>query len=549
MTRRGLRCGKLLWLFGFAGVAWAAPQSLPADAEPLSEWRYTLRPGDTLIGVSARYLARPADWPLLQRHNRIADPYRLIPGSPLRIPLAWLRQTPAPATALAVAGEVSVALPQASPRALRAGETLGAGAVLVTAANSSVTVRFADGSLLVLQPRARLALDTVSVSAGGGMVDTRLRLQQGRAELRANPQRVPGSRLQVITPAAVAAVRGTRFRVSADDRIAREETLEGEVALTASGRRVDVGAGQGSLVVAGQAPLPPVALLPAPDTSALPARVEQLPLRFELPAQSGAASWFGQIAPDARFETLLLEATAADPILRFGDLPDGRYMLRARAADAQGLQGHDATHAFELDAQPFPPRLAAPGERVRDAQPTLRWHAVPDADAYQVELARDAGFADRVETRPVDDVSMQPAQPLTLGAYYWRVASIGDGEQGPFAPPRRFVYDPLPPAPELAGAAPTFADGGLSLALPPPPAGLHYELKLARDPGGTTLVWQGTSADGRLRAAPVEPADYYLSARLVEADGTAGPYASRAIEAPPARWTPLLFLLPLLLAL
>lgn len=548
MNRRRLHW-RLLWLCGLAGAGWAAPQPAPAAADPVPDWRYTLRPGDTLIGVSARYLARPADWPRLQRYNRIADPYRLIPGSPLRIPLAWLRQTPAPATVLAVAGDVSVALAAAPPRPLQAGEALAAGAVIVTAADSSATVRFADGSLLVLQPRTRLALDTVSVSAGGGMVDTRLRLQQGRAELRANPQRAPGSRLQVITPAAVAAVRGTRFRVAADAQAAREETLEGEVALTASGQRVDVGAGQGSVAETGRPPRPPVALLPAPDVAALPARIELLPLRFVLPAQPGAAGWLGQIAPDTRFETILRETSTTDPTLRFADLADGRYALRVRAADAQGLQGRDAIHAFEVDARPFPPLLAAPGERVREARPALRWHAVLDVDAYQVELARDAGFADRVEARRVDGVSMQPAEALPPGTYHWRVASVDDGAQGPFSPPRRFVHDPLPAAPELAAATPAFAAGGLSLALPPPPAGLRYDLVLSRDPGRETVVWQGESADGQLRATPVEPADYYLAARLVEVDGSAGPYATRLIEAPPARWAPLLLLLPLLLAL
>lgn len=85
-----------LRLCSLAFLLLAAPAAAePSDPGP--EWRYTLRPGDTLIGVSARYLARPADWPRVQRHNRIANPYRLVPGSVLRIPLAWLRHAPAPA--------------------------------------------------------------------------------------------------------------------------------------------------------------------------------------------------------------------------------------------------------------------------------------------------------------------------------------------------------------------------------------------------------------------------------------------------------------------
>lgn len=57
----------------------------------------------------------------------------------------------------------------------------------------------------------------------------------------ANLGRAPGSRLQVITPSAVAAVCGTRFRVAADVEATREETLEGAVGLAAAGLEVRVG--------------------------------------------------------------------------------------------------------------------------------------------------------------------------------------------------------------------------------------------------------------------------------------------------------------------
>ena len=548
MLRRRLALLPLLFAVTASVAAPPVPAGVP-DSTP--EWRYTLRPNDTLIGVSARYLAKPGDWTRVQRLNRIANPYRLTPGSTLRIPLAWLRQAPAPATVVAVSGAVRVTLPDTAERALRAGEQLAAGAMLVTGADSSATLRFADGSQLVVQPGARVVLDSVSVYAGGGMVDTRLRLQQGRVEVGANPRRVPGSRLQVITPSAVAAVRGTRFRVAADTDATREETLEGEVNLAAGGRQVAVAEGQGSLAEAGKPPRPPVALLPASDVSALPTRLESLPLRFTLPALAGATAWLGQIAPDARFEQVLLERSSATPQLSFADLPDGRYVLRVRAADALGLQGRDAQHAFELDARPFPPLLTAPGTRVREAQPSLQWSAVVGAGAaaltYQVELARDAGFGEVVLAEQRAGTALKPAQELKPGEYHWRVASVEGSERGPFSPPQRFVYDPLPGAPDLNQAAPVFQNDSLTLALPAPSAGLHYDLVLSRDAERKAVVWQGSSPDGRLHATGVKPAAVYLAARLVEADGTAGPYATRLIEAPPRfHWEGLLLLLPLL---
>ena len=127
------------------------------------------------------------------------------------------------------------------------------------------------------------------------------------------------------------------------------------------------------------------------------------------------------------------------------------------------------------------------------------------------------------------------------------MASIESGEQGPFSPPQRFAYDPLPGAPEINQAAPVFEKDTLTLALPAPPAGLHYELVLARDAERKQIVWQGKSEDGQLHASPIEPVNHYLAARLVERDGTAGPYATRVIEAPPRfHWEALLLLLPFL---
>ena len=538
---------RLLPLIALLAVAPAFAGSVSTDTD-IPEWRYTLRPGDTLIGVSARYLAEPADWPNVQKHNHISRPRQLTPGNTLRIPLAWLRHEPAPATVVSVTGQVSVKLPEMAERALLAGEQLVSGALLSTSANSSATLRFADNSVMVLQPAARLSLDTVSVYAGGGMVDTQLRLQQGRVEIVANPGRASSSRLQVITPSAVAAVRGTRFRVSADVAVTREETLEGEVGLSAAGKKVGVPEGKGTLAEAGKPPQMPVALLSAPDLTSLPTRVDSLPMRFTLPAQPGAVSWLGQIAEDIQFEKLLLEASSDTPKLSFGDLPDGRYILRVRAADKQGLQGRDAVHAFELDARPFAPLLTAPGTRVRTALPEWQWSRVVGASGYQIHVARDADFSDLVQSGHTADPRLTASKELKPGGYYWRVASIDASGQGPFSASQRFTYDPLPGMPELSQTAPTFTDNALTLALPAPPAGLQYELVLSRDAERKQVVWTGLSSDGKLKASPVEPATYFLAARLVEADGTAGPYATRVIEAPPSRfrWELLLFLLPLL---
>lgn len=513
------------------------------------EWRYTVRPGDTLIGFSQRHLLNPADWVKLHRHNALANPHYLVPGQTLRIPLSLLKQKPAPAELVAVSGQVRAAMPGEEFRQARIGELLATGAELHTAENSSAKLRFADGSTLVLQPSSRLQLDTLSVYEGGGMVDTRMRLQQGRSEIHTNPRRDTGTRMQVITPSAVAAVRGTRFRVAAEPQATREETLEGEVALAATGRQVGVAAGYGSVAAAGQPPAEPVALLETPDLRHLPARIDRLPMVFDLVEQANAVHWTGQIARDAGFNEILLEQFSHKPRLVFGDLPDGSYVLRVAASDANGLLGLDAVHAFELHARPFPPLLLYPAQDavIRTARPEIRWSEALGVSRYHVELALDSEFREKVLDQVLTERAWPLAQALNPGAYFLRAASIANGRQGPYSDVVRFIYKPAPSAPDLGQPTMTFGANTLEINLPAPPQGLHYEAELAADQDRKQILWHGESADGRLDMPRPDSGRRYLSVRLVEADGTFGPYSTQGIDVPRQTHPEiLLFLLPLL---
>lgn len=527
------------------------PSLLAADpVQPVPDWRYTIRPGDTLIGIGRTYLNNPEDWRYLQRHNFVINPFLLLPGTSLRIPLELLKQQPAPARTLAVSGQVMATLPGAPAGALAAGAILPAGTAIRTHTNGSAVIGFADGSRLFLRPNSSLNLDTLSVYAGGGMVDTRVRLQQGRAELSANPRRQPGSRLEVITPSAVAAVRGTRFRVSADEKLMREETLDGQVGVAAVGEEVVVGKAQGTIAEEGKPPRPPVALLNAPDVSAFPARLDRYPLRFILPQLKGAESWTGQIAPDESFNAILLEKITKGPVLAFADLPDGKYFLRLRGIDALGLQGLDGLHAFEVDAHPFPPIPGKPVNegKVRLPQPTLEWTRAQEASRYRVQVSSDPSFNTLFTEKQLDGTSHQPAA-LPEGDYFWRVASIDHaGEQGPFSEVRRFNYKAAPGAPDLSQSSIQIGEETIKIELPRLPADQQYEVILARDAELKQIVWQGKPDGIKLTLPRPDAGSYYLGARGVEADGTSGPYSNQIIDIPRRPWWPYLFLLtPLLL--
>jgi hypothetical protein len=189
----------------------AAAETFPSGNQP--EWRYSVRPGDNLIHFGRRYLINPDDWRVLQKLNKIKNPHHMQLGQILRVPLALVKQVPAPAEVVLATGQAGILKTDKSLEAVVVGQQLTAGTQLITGENSKLNIKFADGSIVSMQPNSIMKLDTLSMYSGGGMVDTKLRLQQGKLETEANPAHLQGNQMQIITPTAVAAVRGTKFRV------------------------------------------------------------------------------------------------------------------------------------------------------------------------------------------------------------------------------------------------------------------------------------------------------------------------------------------------
>ncbi|WP_449370575.1 FecR domain-containing protein, partial [Thiomonas sp.] len=206
----------LLGIFALAPTL-ALAQTPTAVAHRSDEpvWRYTVRPGDTLIGLGRRYLRDPAQWPQIQRDNRIGNPRRIPPGTVLSFPANLLRQQPSMARLVQAFGAVRWRAQASDPwQDARLGQMLAAGAQVQASDSGNAVIELANGTRLALQPGSMLTLDTLSLYADGLMADTRLRLQQGQIDIHDNPRHLPNQHLRILTPSAQAAVRGTQFRVA-----------------------------------------------------------------------------------------------------------------------------------------------------------------------------------------------------------------------------------------------------------------------------------------------------------------------------------------------
>ncbi|MDY6946433.1 MAG: FecR domain-containing protein [Pseudomonadota bacterium] len=500
----------LLTLLGVALPSLSLGQAPPAE----DEFIYSFQARDTLIHVSRRLLLQPQRWPELQRRNGIRDPFNIAPGTPVRIPYSWLRLSTANARIIAVNG--SVLLGAARPAV---GDSLQQGAVLRTGDDGSVALEFADGSVVTLQKASMVTLDQMQrVDGVAGAHSIQLRLNSGRIATKANPRREVG-RFEILTPVAISAVRGTQFRSAyeVDGSNATSETLEGDVSVAASARQVLVPAGFGTQVDRRGTPLPPVALLPAPDLSTVPQRNTQRNLVLQLQPIDGAASYRVQLASDSQFHSIVFDRESPQLSYDIPDLADGNYWLRARAIDANRIEGSDAARELVQHLLPAAPSPVAPqpDQRIVGTAAELSWGESPGVASYHVQLARDEQFAELALDRDDVQATRLTVASLPPGRYFWRVGALSaDGERGAWSSPRSFVQRAAAPQMEQ----PELSDRKLRLRWQPRPEN-RYQLQLARDEQFTRLVVSETVTASELTMKQPRPGRYYVRVRTIDADG------------------------------
>lgn len=542
---------------GFAryvtGIAMAGLLALPVAAQ---DWVYSARPGDNLWDLAEEYLVDGTRFTdRLQRHNKITTPKHIPAGTRIRFPVRWLKQQPADARLVREAGSVnlfsagsSVPQPAAQGAALRVGDRLETGA------NSAATVQFADGSRMLVQADSALTFDSMSAYHTTGMVDTTMRLHRGRIENDIEKAKGPGSRFRIVTPAAVAAVRGTNFRIGFRDQDATmfSEVTGGEVGVSAQQVTRELPAGFGLLAKTGTPPPPPRALLPAPDLSALPARAERLLLAFEWPVTPGAAKYRAQLYAAADLESLLLDKVVNSARVEWNAPPEGEYVLRVRAMEADGLEGLSTDHAFVLDARPVPPPLLKPeaAAKIHGPQQEFWWSKPEAAASYHLQISRDEAFVDRVvDSAGLTETKLTLDPALVPGNYWWRLALVNQaGEKGPFGDARALRVLAVPAA--LAAGSSTVGEDGVVISWGRAADAAGYDLQLAHDAQFTELAREERLQGTEFKLDQPDPGTYYYRARGVSDEDVNGPWSpvnQFEIEAPP--WSPLrlLLLLPLLL--
>ncbi len=530
------------WLAGVAAGLVLLGSASADERAAGANWAHITRPGDTLIGLADAYLTRPSDWQQLQSLNQVENPRRLQPGQPLLIPFKMMKSVPVGAEVLMVNGEASVRSRAGDETPLQAGNWVRVGDKLHVGAGSNLTLRFPDGSRLLVLEQSTL---TLSKAVRLGKSDTyriQIDLSEGSVDSRVTPLKQRPGQYEVRTPALRMSVRGTEFRaaVGATRKLTRGEVLAGRVRMSGAGREVVLGKGFGTLAALGEAPHASRPLPVAPDLRELPTRLERLPLRFPWPQAASAHSFHAQVF-DSR-DSLVLDGVFGDGGAKWASLGDGDYTLRVRAIGSDGLEGVNASHRFTLAAQPEPPFASTPRDKGHGDSTRFSWTETAGVVAYHFQLASDAGFSQPLLDLPAL-AATETTQPVALGHYFWRVASIdARGKQGPFGDVQRFEQKPMPASPQ---ASSEIGDEKLTFRWQAGEPGQRYLLQLAKVADFSEIVVEQETDRAVIELARPDAGDYFMRVKAIDSDGFAGPFGTTQRIAVPSRFP--WWLLPLLL--
>jgi hypothetical protein len=451
-------------------IVWVKPVSA-------ADWLYSIRPGDTLWSICQQYAKEPGCWQKLGPLNNIDRNRSIPPGTRIRMPATWLKVPAASAIIVFTQGDVTYQHLGEVETIAKKGVKLPIGSQLITE-QGTVTIVFADGSSMSLEPGSHLELDTLSSFELNGMVDSTVRLKRGTVKTRVI-KRKPRSQFRTITPSAVASVRGTEYRVNVVTEISNAKEGRGEISTNKATTNkestnkkstlievyeglVDVGAERKTFAVPasfgivteqGQAPQPPVRLLdqplfinvaeqqtlvtviPALQTSATS---KHLPIVITWQAIDTVSHYQFNILTDLNknehAEQLLQTYRVNDNKVSLTNLAVGCYQLSLRAIDTLGLHGLAARKRLCLVEQLNTPVFKIPsvvngsGEKAN-----LDWSEVNDALTYRIEASENSDFSTLIESIELSDTrySLEHDSPL-----FFRVQAIDkNGTASNFSPP------------------------------------------------------------------------------------------------------------------
>lgn len=507
------------------------------------DWVYTVKPGDSIWGISHTQLKDWRYWNDIQRHNNITNAAKLRPGTKISIPLYIVRQEVSAVRVEDVQGKVEVIFGRNGKKnPLKPGMSLTVGDTVVTADKSTAQLSLEDNSVILLQESSELEFTRLKTLGGGNQrsLDAKLNMRKGRMNMSANPTHQRDSMFEILTVSANSAVRGTTFRIAVGQDSSRTEVLDGLISVKNALGSVDVPKNFGTVAKKDSPPIKPVKLLPAPDLKAFPELIRYLPKVVALNSLKKAVSYRVQIAKDQGFRKIAMDRVIKQRLMIDQSLSDGVYFVRVRGVDSSGLEGNNSVKEFRIDARPEAPMVRAP---LSDAVLHVggiefSWGDVEGVDHYLFEIAKDEAFAQVTLKESVSDASY--SVEMAEGEYFYRLSSVVDGgKQGPPGKAVKIRVRPIPAVPETK--PPAVEGDRLRLAWQPVEGVSTYQLQLATDADFQNIVVDNKTSDPQVEISRPPSGYYYMRLRAIDSEGYVGAFSTpQRFEVEPESYLPLI---------
>jgi hypothetical protein len=205
-----------------------------------------VKPGDTLWSIANKWLADPARWDEILKHNKLstADPTVALPGMTLHVPVKLIKVSLRAAHLTYFVNMVRVRpKDNAAWKEVRLGMELFRGDTLRTHEDSRARVMLLDKELLGLEPNSMAVIKPAD--------DSDLVLSRG--SVFAGKAKVTAGTAKIIPRSA-----DTRYSATIEPNLTTKvEVFNGTATVSAQGGSVDVGAGMETLVAPGMLPQTP----------------------------------------------------------------------------------------------------------------------------------------------------------------------------------------------------------------------------------------------------------------------------------------------------
>ena len=466
------------------------------EAASVPEWTYTIAPNESVRDIARRFLANGIPSSRILQHNNLVKLSELKSGDTLKIPLSWLQQQPDPARAASVSGQVMLLSGRdSSKRSLTAGTLIRVGDEVISYAGSA-TIELADGSVIRLSPNSRLAFNRLTRYGKSGMVDTRLRLSDGELETQVEPFVEDGSRFEIETPSAVAAVRGTMFTLKTDTTGTDLRVTDGRVAFGQRGKTRLVPEGYSArIATSGSRSVNIRRLPPAPVINPMPTQLTRLPETLTWQKSGGASRYQVNVfeADTGRWlQSEILENTKYDLDL----LDNGRYQVQLAALDSRGIAGMPGKVDFEVDLVARAAELTMPAqnEALNDDMPEFRWQLRGENEVARVEISDEQSFSNVIATSEwAPDQQALPTRPLSPGQYYWRVVTEAGGNSVATSEVRTLVINGTLPPVRIISV--NYVDKQVRVFWEKVDTASQYRLQLSEEPGFRNIIKEAELPD------------------------------------------------------